>query len=124
MLSKILSTVFFEMNGKRVFEFATTKAPLLIDEYISHFSISKKSISSVILHQANINIVKKISEILGIDMGLFFTNLQKYGNTSSASLFIALAESFEQKIEKPKDTHEILCSFGGCLSWGVSCLKY
>ncbi len=115
---------YFAMDGRDVFEFATQQVPPIIEAYLKENSISKSDISLAITHQANKNIVDKIAESLSIERAKFFTNLERCGNTSSASVFIALAEKLEQSGAMPKGSYAILASFGGGLSVGVAALLF
>lgn len=109
---------YFTMDGRSVFEFATSKVPAVIEELFAENSISKDDVAQVILHQANVNIIDKIAIDLGIDRNLFFVNLNKCGNTACASVIIALDE-YCSLATMPKKGKIILSSFGGGLTWGA-----
>lgn len=112
----------FKMDGKAVFAFATSKGAEVINALIEKNSIDKFSIKQVILHQANINIVYKIADDLALPRDIFFTNLQKYGNTAGASVIVALDE-YLTSTPLTANTIIFLCAFGGGLSWGASYLS-
>lgn len=114
---------FFRMDGRAIFDFATSKGPEVIAEIIAKQNISKNDILSVILHQANINILNKISEISQIPREKFFSNLERIGNTASASVLLALDEFLTSKSENMGCGNIIMASFGGGLSWGASVLS-
>ncbi len=114
---------YFTMEGRNVFEFATNRVPPLILNLLKDSGITPEQIRQIVLHQANINIVKKISESLGLDSSLFFTNLQKYGNTAGASCLIALSEYLDGNLENLSSGYIVVSSFGGGLSWGASLIE-
>ncbi len=119
-----LGDCYFKMEGRKVFEFATSKVPQLLEQLLSKYGISKTDIAAVILHQANINIINEIARRTGIDRGIFFTNLERYGNTASASVLIALDEfltSGHTNLDPGK--YIVSASFGGGLSWGGNVIK-
>ncbi len=114
---------FFAMNGKAVFEFATSRPPALLQEYTARHSISKDRINAYILHQANTHIIAKIRSILDEPVEKFPENIEKYGNTAGASTMITLAEFLENAKPK-KGEYTIICGYGGGLAWGVGALKW
>ena len=110
------------MSGRDVFNFAVEKAPCVIRELMYKYSMGIDDISQLILHQANINIVKKISEKLKIPLDRCFHNMEKYGNMAGATVLFALDEFLKQN--KDQDLKTIVtCSFGGGLTWGVNLIK-
>ncbi len=115
--------IYFKMDGRAVFEFAVTKGSEIIDSVIEKFDVKKSDISVVIPHQANINIVNSLSEKTGIDRAKFFTNLQRVGNTASASVLLALDE-YLSSASPVKNSFGVLASFGGGLSWAGAILKF
>lgn len=113
---------FFKMNGRAVFEFATRVAKDTIEELFVKCAIEPAQVSKIILHQANINIVKKVAADLALSDDLFFTNLQRCGNTAGASVLIALDEYLASEAFV-NSGHIVLCSFGGGLSWGATAIE-
>jgi 3-oxoacyl-[acyl-carrier-protein] synthase-3 len=77
----------------------------------------------VIPHQSNIRIIEAAMEKLGLPKEKAFININKYGNTSSASIPIAMDEIEKGQMLKPGDT-AILVAFGGGLTWGSSVIKW
>lgn len=114
---------FFRMNGRDVFDFATTKAPEIIKEALERFGIAKENVDSFILHQANINILERVATSLGVSPLRFFSNLQTIGNTAGASVLIALDEYLDRPAPKREGAYVVAVAFGGGLSWGASVLK-
>lgn len=77
----------------------------------------------MIPHQANIRILKKLVSRLGINKEKVFINVQKYGNTSAASIPIALDEANREGRLKRNDLL-LVCSFGGGFTWGATLVKW
>jgi 3-oxoacyl-[acyl-carrier-protein] synthase-3 len=75
-----------------------------------------------ICHQANVNIIRRIAEMIGVSEGLFFLNLDRYGNTASASVPIALDEALTDGVIAPGDL-VVTVAFGGGLSWGANLIR-
>ena len=127
---KRIQTPFYEqedtnylfMKGREVFEFACTKVPASIELLLEKENISKEDISNYILHQANIRIIKKIARKLKEDINKFYVNIPEYGNTSAASVAIALDEMYKQKDLKGKKV--VLAGFGAGLTYGASIVQF
>jgi len=113
----------FEMQGKQVWDFATTVCPLSVKKVVEDAGERLQDIDMVISHQANINIIKYSMDKLGLPMEKTFTNLDKYGNTSGASIPIALADAHQKGLIK-KGNNVVLVGFGGGLSYGAVYLKW
>ena len=109
--------VCLHMDGRAVFEFATKKTPQCIKNLMEKANISGKDLKYIIPHQANIRIVEIISRKLKIPMEKFYTNLFYYGNTSSATIPIALHEMMEKGLLETGDKI-LMAGFGGGLTWG------
>jgi len=113
---------FFKMDGKAVFSFAVEKGPAVIYELLDTARLSPSDISLYISHQANINIVARIAETLGVPADRFFVNLDRYGNTAGASVPIALDEALTCGRAQPGDL-VVTVAFGGGLSWGANLIR-
>ncbi len=111
------------MEGKEVFKFATKKAPESIINTLQKINLKVKDLDFVILHQANINIIKSIMNSLGLPMKKTYTNIEKYGNTSESSVPIALHEALQNKKIKNGDLIAI-CAFGSGLGWATIVMKW
>ncbi|MFV5783189.1 beta-ketoacyl-ACP synthase III [Pediococcus acidilactici] len=103
-----------KMDGQAVFNFTITKVPNSINSMMEELD---EDIDVVIAHQANIRIIKLIAKRTGIDENNFFVNLQKYGNTSSASVAIALDEYISNRKNNSRE-NILLSAFGGGLTIG------
>jgi 3-oxoacyl-[acyl-carrier-protein] synthase-3 len=84
--------------------------------------ISSQEVDLLVPHQANVRIINAVAERLGIDSGKIFLNLDKYGNTSAASIPIALDEAIREGRVK-EDSLVLLVAFGGGFTWGSCILK-
>lgn len=114
---------FLHMNGQEVYKFAITSCESIIKEILDKNNLSIDDISYVIPHQANLRIINSFASKLGIDMNKIYVNLDKYGNTSAASVAIALAEAKEKKLIKKGDKL-LLVGFGAGLTWAATIIEY
>ena len=101
------------MNGLTVILQAARKLPSVINEVLKRQSIAAAEVKQFVMHQANQNLIMKVAKTLGIDASLMFSNISKYGNTSSASLFIAAAEW------EPEPGPVVFAGFGAGFNWGA-----
>ncbi len=85
--------------------------------------IGLDSVDLVIPHQANIRILNKLAERLEIPREKLFINVSKYGNTSAASIPIALDEANNEGLISAGDT-VLFCTFGGGFTWGAALIKW
>lgn len=109
--------IYIHMDGKAIFDFATKKSPVCIEKLLEKSGICREDIKYVIPHQANSRIVEIISRKVKIPMDKFYLNMYYYGNTSSASIPIALNEMHDKGLIVKGDKI-ILIGFGGGLTWG------
>ncbi|MDO5560419.1 MAG: beta-ketoacyl-ACP synthase III [Oscillospiraceae bacterium] len=110
-------------NGKEVYKFATSVMPKAIAEAAARADIDVNDIDIFIPHQANIRIIKTAASKLGISDEKFYVNIENYGNTSSASIPIALHEAIENKKIKRGDK-VLLVGFGAGLTYGAVLIEY
>ena len=111
------------MNGREVFKHAVRRFPEVILEAIEHNDMSLDDINLVIPHQANNRITQAVQKKLDIPENKIFSNIHKYGNTTAASVGIALSEALEQKKIQKNDII-ILAAFGAGFQWGSVILKW
>ncbi|MBL4902926.1 MAG: ketoacyl-ACP synthase III [Desulfocapsa sp.] len=111
------------MEGREVFKYAVKAMEAAINDLLIRENIEMDSIDLMIPHQANIRILKKLVSRLGINQEKVFINVQKYGNTSAASIPIALDEANREGRLKRGDLL-LVCSFGGGFTWGASLLRW
>jgi 3-oxoacyl-[acyl-carrier-protein] synthase-3 len=111
------------MNGKKVYTFATREVPVVIEEALEAAELNVDDVDWLLLHQANIRIMETVAKRLGIPMEKVIANLDKYGNTSAASIPVALDEAVRSGKVKKGDV--IACAgFGAGLSWGCAVLRW
>ena len=113
----------FQMQGDKVWDFAVKVLPLSVKKVIEDAGKTVEDIDMVISHQANINIIKTSLEKLGLSMERTYTNMECYGNTSGASIPIALSEAHKKGLLKKGD-NIVLVGFGGGLSYGAVYLRW
>ena len=114
---------FIRMEGKEVFKYAVRAMEDSVRELLARERIGMEDVSLVIPHQANIRILNKLIDRLSIPQSKVFINVSKYGNTSAASIPIALDEANSSGLIAEGDTI-LFCSFGGGLTWGASLIKW
>lgn len=115
---KIESDKYLRMNGQEVFKFAITSVPECIKEVIDESNYQLNEVDHFILHQANTRIIKSIAKRLKVDESKFYMNIQNYGNTSAASIPIALDEMYKNNTLKKGDK-VVIAGFGGGLTYGA-----
>ena len=106
----------FFMDGKEVFSFAISKVPKLVNNVILNSKIKKKKINFFILHQANKMMLDKILDIISVEKKKRLFSIQKYGNTSSASIPLTICDNLSDKNEKKLS---ILSGFGAGFSYAT-----
>ncbi len=110
------------MKGQAVFRFAIKALESSLDELMHHSQLTIDDIDWIVPHQANLRILQHVSNKLNIPFERFYTNLQEVGNTSSASIPIALAMMHEEALLK--EGQKIICiGFGAGLSWAASLIE-
>ncbi len=111
------------MNGQETFKFAVNKVVSDIKAVADAAGIAISDIDYIVPHQANIRIIQFAAKRLGLPPEKFFTNIDSYGNTSSASIPMALAE-FEDSVKPKSGDIVALTAFGGGLSSGACIFKW
>lgn len=111
-----------KMNGKEVYKFAVKIVPEYIDKCLEKAGMKAEDIDYLIPHQANQRIIDAIQQRLGYSDDKVISNIKFYGNTSAASVPIALAEGVEKGTIKLPST-AILCGFGAGMTWGVAIVR-
>lgn len=112
-----------QMNGREVFRFATRVMATATREVIAQAGLELDDVEVVIPHQANLRIIEAAARGLRMPIDRFFINIQRYGNTSTASIPIAVCEAVECGRVRPGD-HLILVGFGAGLTWGALALEW
>ena len=113
---------YLKMNGREVFKFATRVLGRSLREVIRDAGLQTEDIDLFIPHQANVRIIESAARSVGLPEEKVYVNIQKYGNTSAASIPIALCEAFEEGRAKVGDTLALV-SFGAGLTWASAVLK-
>lgn len=108
---------FIQMNGKEVYRFVARVLPEYVEKLIANAGMKAEDIDYLIPHQANLRIIQAVQERLGYSDDKVVTNIKYYGNTSAASIPLALVESVEQGKVKLGST-AILTGFGAGMTWG------
>jgi len=111
------------MEGREVFRFATRVVEESLRQAADEAGITMQDVDLIIPHQANYRIIESSSKKLGVPVEKFMSNIDRYGNTSAASIPIALAEAIEQgRIEE--GDYIALVGFGGGLAWASMVIKW
>ncbi len=114
---------YIRMVGRDVFKYAVRAMEDAIDKVLQQEGVTIEQVSLLIPHQANIRILRSLSERLGISLEKIYINIHKYGNTSAASIPIAIDEANREGRLQQGDLL-LLCAFGGGFTWGASLLKW
>lgn len=115
--------IFPNMNGQLVFKTAVVKFPEVIQEALEKTGYKTTDIDMFIPHQANLRISAFVQKKLGLRDEKVYNNIQKYGNTTAASIPIALCEAWEEGRIKRGDL-VCLAAFGAGFTWGSALLKW
>jgi 3-oxoacyl-[acyl-carrier-protein] synthase-3 len=114
---------FIKMKGKEVFKLAVRVMDEAARDILEQHRLHADQISLVIPHQANLRIIEAISQYLGLPMDRFFVNVDRYGNTSAASIPIALDEARRTGRIKSGDL-TLLVAFGAGLTYGSALIRW
>lgn len=122
---KMMDEVMFSpnMNGQLVFKNAVTKFPEVIKEALDSAGYQSTDIDMFVPHQANLRISQFVQKRLGLRDDQVYNNIQRYGNTTAASIPIAMCEAWEEGKIKPGD---LVCvaAFGSGFTWGSALLRW
>lgn len=116
-------TAFPNMDGQAVFKKAVVKFPEVIHEALAKNNLKTSDIDLLIPHQANLRISQFVQKTLGLREDQVFNNIQKYGNTTAASVPIALCEAWEEGKIKEGDL-VCLAAFGAGFTWGSALIRW
>ncbi len=112
-----------KMNGREVFKNAVKRFPEVIHEALDHNNLDFNDIKLIIPHQANYRISEAVAKKLEVGMDKVYSNIHKYGNTTAASIPIALTEAiYFKKINKGDLI--ILAAFGAGYTWASAAIKW
>src|SRR5439155_14819697 len=107
-----------EMNGRTVILQASRKIPRAIATVLERSSRRADEVGCFLMHQANQNLIVRIADALGAPVGKFYSNIRRYGNTSSASMLIAAAEWQRESGFTPR-VPVVFATFGAGFHWGA-----
>ena len=111
------------MNGPAVFKKAVTKFPEVIHRALKTTGHTTEDIDMLIPHQANLRISQFVGRTLGLGPEKVHNNIQKYGNTTAASVIIALTEAWEKGKINDGDL-VVLAAFGSGFTWGSVIIRW
>ena len=114
---------FLIMKGKEVFKFAVTVLPKVTLDALEQSKLSVNDLSMIFPHQANERIIEAASKRIEFPLEKFYMNLNRFGNTSAASIAIALGEALEKGLVKKGD-NIALTGFGAGLTYGSMVMKW
>lgn len=114
---------YTQMEGQEVFKFAVKMVPKCIQEVVEKAGLSVDDVDYFLLHQANKRIIESVSKRLKVPMEKFPINIEKYGNTSAASIPILLDELNRMNTFQKGDI-VVMSGFGAGLTWGATLLEW
>ncbi|MBF0480908.1 MAG: ketoacyl-ACP synthase III [Desulfovibrionaceae bacterium] len=114
---------FIQMAGREVYKHAVRYMETICRDLLAKNNLTPDDINLFIPHQANLRIIEGLGKRLEISMDKVFVNVQKYGNTSAASIPIALTEAYQSGAIRPGH-RVLLTSFGGGFTWGAVLLEF
>jgi len=114
---------YLAMNGPEVYKFAVQTMPRAAAEALQRAGLVSEDVDFVIPHQANLRIIHSVAHRLGVSLEKFFINVQRYGNTSSASIPVALYEAVEAGRVRDGDVG-VMVAFGAGYTWGACAMRW
>jgi 3-oxoacyl-[acyl-carrier-protein] synthase-3 len=112
-----------KMQGRKVFKHAVTRMPEAIAEGLKHNKLTLSDVAMVIPHQANLRINEMVAKQIGLPPEKMHNNIQRYGNTTAASIPLCMKEAIDLGKIRPGDL-VVLVAFGAGLTWGSAFLTY
>jgi 3-oxoacyl-[acyl-carrier-protein] synthase-3 len=114
---------FIKMKGREIFKVAVREMEDAVEEILEQHALTADQIACVIPHQANLRIIEALSKSLKIPLARFFINVDRYGNTSGASIPLALDEARRSGRVRRGDT-TLLVAFGAGLTYGAALVRW
>jgi 3-oxoacyl-[acyl-carrier-protein] synthase III len=114
---------YVKMQGREVFRFATRVVPESTMQALEQAGLSTEDVDLFIPHQANVRIIDAAARRLKLSQDAVFSNVERYGNTSAASVPVALCEAIDGGLVKPGST-VVMTGFGAGLSWGTAVWRW
>ncbi len=112
-----------DMDGRQVYRFATNVIATSVNEVLAKAEMSIDEVSLIIPHQANTRIIETAAKKLKVPVEKFYLNVETNGNTSAASIPLALCDAVREGRLRPND-NVVFVGFGGGLTWGASLVKW
>jgi len=112
-----------QMNGREVFKNAVTRFPEVIREALDTNNLTIDDVNLIVPHQANLRITQMVAKRLGITMDRIYSNIERYGNTTGASIPIAMSEAYHEGKIKDGDI-VILAAFGSGFTWASAAIRW
>lgn len=113
---------YLQMNGREVFKFATRVIGPACDQALHNAGLTMNDVDWIIPHQANLRIIQAAAREMHLPMERFVVNIDRYANTSAASIPLAMAEEIDRGSIQPTDTL-LLVSFGAGMTWAAAVVK-
>ena len=112
---------YLRMDGRRIFKFATRKMTDSVINVVQASGLTWDDVDLIIPHQANARIIELAARRLGVGMDKVMLNIERYGNTTAATIPLCLAD-WEHEL-RPGD-NLVMAAFGGGFTWGAAYLKW
>jgi len=114
---------FVEFQGREVFKYAVRQMTAISEEILEKHGLTKADVDVLVPHQANWRIIDAVGRKLEVPVERVFSNIDRYGNTSAASVPVALSEALEMGVIRPG--HRVLVpTFGGGFTWGAMLAQF
>jgi 3-oxoacyl-[acyl-carrier-protein] synthase-3 len=111
------------MRGREVFRFAVRAMPEATRQALEQAELTSADLTLLVPHQANRRILDAAAKALGLPVEMIYSNVERYGNTSAASIPIALCDAVEEGLIQRGDV--VVCvGFGAGLTWGATALRW
>ncbi|MEG1610912.1 MAG: beta-ketoacyl-ACP synthase 3, partial [Bilophila sp.] len=117
------STFYIDMQGRDVFKHAVRRLTSISQEILERNKLHLSDVDLFIPHQANLRIIEAVGDRLDLHGDRVFINVHEYGNTSAASIPLALEDARRQGVIKP-GMRVLLATFGGGFTWGAALLRF
>ena len=117
------ASIYPVMEGQKVFKHAVSKMPAVVKEALDKNGLTPRDLKVLIPHQANLRISQMVQRALELRDEQVFNNIQKYGNTTAASIPLALAEAVEERGVRRGDLVG-LCAFGAGFTWASALVRW
>ncbi len=112
------------MKGSAVFKTALRKLPEVTKEVLEKAGVSLDSVDMIFPHQANLRINQAYQQLIKIDENKIYNNIQKYGNTTAASIPLAVDEALEKNLVGKKGDTVLFVGFGAGFTWGANLYRF